>query len=54
MRNDFEPKHLQRAKDNLSKSLEVYESAAQQNKLTQKEQRKKRTFWERVKGLFIR
>ena len=54
MRNNFEPKHLQHAKDNLSKSLDVYQSAVQQNKLAQKEQKKKRTFWERLKGLFVR
>lgn len=54
MRNDFKPKHLQRAKDNLSKCLKELETQAQHNETVQKEQNKKMTFWERFKALLTR
>ncbi|MDD2400204.1 MAG: hypothetical protein PHR75_06340 [Sulfurovum sp.] len=54
MRNDFEPKHLRRAKDNLARSLQTYELQTQQNKPMQNEKHEKITFWQWLKSLFIR
>lgn len=54
MRNDFEPNHLRRAKEKLSRQLQTYELQTQQNKPMQNEQQKKGTFWQWLKSLFSR
>jgi hypothetical protein len=48
MRSEFEPKHLQRAKETLHRQLELVHDEIVKQKQMQKESRRKPSLWKRI------